>query len=310
MSLQQINGNQISSTTQALISSLQFANNNSVLQLPSGTTQQRPTGVSYGTVRFNTTEDKVEVYVTNSDGQGGDGWSLVGAGGPHVGTRDTSYIRTNSTSINENITIGSVANGGDQFARGLAAGPIEVANGYTLTIEDGASFYVIGDESSSYSYENVNVYHVLDNVGGRFDVSATRESITSYRLAANDTNVNINYTSSNVYWVTNITSNFGINLTNLPISNINTGGTDANRAFGFTIMYYNGSNRYRPSGNILVNGSSVATAAWYGGNAPALLTANRFINIGVTLIRVTEYTDDFGATSTTWKAYLQFNEFA
>lgn len=310
MALTQVNGNQISSSTIALITQLSFLNTNSVFQLPSGTQAQRPSSVAYGAMRFNTSQDKVEVYVTNSDGQGADGWSLVGAGGPHLGTKDTSYIRTNSTSIDENITIGATANGGDQFARGLVAGPIAIASGYTLTIEDGASFYIIGDESSNYAYENVNVYSVLDNVGGRFDVSAVRESITSYRLADGDANVNINNSSSNIYWVTNLTSNFGINLTNLPVSNIATGGVDANRAFGFTIMYYNGSNRYRPSGNILINGSSVATATWYGGSPPATLTASRFVNVGVTLIRVTEYTDNFGTTSTSWKAYLQFNEFA
>jgi hypothetical protein len=123
---------------------LSFLNANSIFQLPIGTTAQRPTGVSVGTLRFNTTEDKVEVYVSNSDGQGTDGWSFVGAGGPHVGTKDTSYIRTNSTIIDENITIGPIANGGIQYTNAYAAGPVEVANGFTLTIEDGANFYLIG----------------------------------------------------------------------------------------------------------------------------------------------------------------------
>lgn len=309
MALTQVNGNQISSSTVALISQLSFLNTNSLFQLPSGTQLQRPSSAAYGAMRFNTTQDKVEVYVTNSDGQQTDGWSLVGAGGPHVGTKDTSYIRTNSGNIDENITIGSTFNGGDQYSRALVAGPISIAAGYTVTVETNASFYIIGDESSSYSYENVNVYNILDNVGGRFDVSAVRESVTSYRLSDGDANVTINNSLSNIYWVTNLTNNFGINLTNLPITDIATGGVDANRAFGFTIMYYNSSNRYRPSGNILINGSSVASATWYGGSPPATLTANRFVNIGVSLIRVTEYTDNFGTTSTSWKAYLQLNEY-
>jgi hypothetical protein len=63
MALTQINGNQISTSTQALITQLSFLNSDSILRLPAGTTAQRPTGVSFGTLRFNTTEDKVEVYV-------------------------------------------------------------------------------------------------------------------------------------------------------------------------------------------------------------------------------------------------------
>jgi hypothetical protein len=85
MAVTLINGNQISSLTNATINQLQFTNTTSILQLPTGTTVQRPSTAAYGTMRFNTTEDKVEVYVTNSNGQGLDGWSFVGAGGPHVG---------------------------------------------------------------------------------------------------------------------------------------------------------------------------------------------------------------------------------
>lgn len=309
MALQQINGNQISTSTNAIINSLSFLNTNSILQLPTGTTAQRPTGIAYGTMRFNTTQDKVEVFCTNSDGQGTDGWVLVGAGGPHVGTKDTSYIRTNSASIDENITIGPTANGGAQFTNAYAAGPIEIASGYTMTIENGAAFYVIGEDPDNYTYENVNVTGVLDVTAGRLDIDAMREKMASYRLNFADTMVNIDYAAASIYYLTNINNNFDINILNLPVTSIGLGGVDSQQAYGFTVMYFNGSNRYRPTANIYINGSFATTATWFGGSVPSTLTANREITVGLTLVRVTQYTDALGGTSTTWKAYLQFNEF-
>lgn len=139
MALTQINGNQISSSTAALITQLSFLNSNSILQLPVGTTGQRPTGVTYGTIRFNSTLDSVEVYKSDSDGQGTDGWGSVGGGGPSRG-RD-SVIRTNRNYINENIIVGSSQ--GEQFTNGMSAGPVTISPGFTVTIDTGGSWSIV-----------------------------------------------------------------------------------------------------------------------------------------------------------------------
>lgn len=139
MALTRISGNQISTTTSAIISTLSFANTNSIMQLPTGTTAQRPTGVTYGSIRFNTTIDNVEVWKSDSDGQGTDGWGAIGGGGPSRG-RD-SVIRTNRNYINENINIGTSA--GETFANGMSAGPVSIQNGYTVTIESGANWSIV-----------------------------------------------------------------------------------------------------------------------------------------------------------------------
>jgi hypothetical protein len=133
MALTQINGNQISTSTQALITQLSFLNANSIFQLPIGTTAQRPSGVSFGTVRFNTTLDSVEVYKANSDGQGTNGWGSVGGGGPSQG-RD-SIIRTNRNFIDENITVGPSQ--GEQFTQGFSIGPITIQTGIVTVDTDG-----------------------------------------------------------------------------------------------------------------------------------------------------------------------------
>ena len=54
MALTKISGNQISPTTEAIITNLSFLNQDSVLTLPSGTTANQPTGISFGTLRYNT----------------------------------------------------------------------------------------------------------------------------------------------------------------------------------------------------------------------------------------------------------------
>ena len=138
MALTKISGNQISQSTSAIITTLSFFSTNSVFRLPAGTTGNRPTGISVGTMRFNTSLDSAEIYKAD-DGTGSAGWSPVAGGGPSLGT--DSIIRTNPTTISENITVGPTA--GNEFANGMSAGPITVANGFTVTVESGGSWSVV-----------------------------------------------------------------------------------------------------------------------------------------------------------------------
>jgi hypothetical protein len=141
MALTKISGNQIATTTEAILTALSFASQTSVLRLPAGTTANQPEGVSVGSIRFNTDLDAAEIYVTD-DGTGNPGWAPVSGGGPALGT--DSIVRTNHNIIGENITVGPVANGNDaKYTNGMSAGPITIANGYTVTIESGASWSVV-----------------------------------------------------------------------------------------------------------------------------------------------------------------------
>ena len=138
MAIARISGNQISTATEAIITTLSFLNTDSVFRLPVGTQAQRPTGVSPGTIRFNTDTDAAEIYKAD-DGTGNAGWSAVSGGGPALGS--DSVIRTNPATIEENITVGPTA--GDEFANGMSAGPMTIANGYTVTVESGGSWSVV-----------------------------------------------------------------------------------------------------------------------------------------------------------------------
>ena len=137
MAISRISGNQISTSTEAIITTLSFLNSNSVLRIPAGTQAQRPTGVSVGTIRFNTDVDAAEIYKAD-DGSGSAGWAPISGGGPSLG--EDSVIRTNPNTISENITVGPTA--GSEFANGMSAGPITIANGYTITIESGGAWSV------------------------------------------------------------------------------------------------------------------------------------------------------------------------
>ena len=139
MAISRVRGNQIATSTQAIITTLSFLNTNSVLRLPSGTTAQRPTGVSIGTLRFNSTIDQAEIYKAD-DGTGSAGWSPVAGGGPAIGT--DSIIRTNHNQIQENLTVGPTANNGAEFTNGMSAGPISINSGFTVTVESGAAWSV------------------------------------------------------------------------------------------------------------------------------------------------------------------------
>ena len=140
MAISRISGNQISTSTEAIITTLSFLNTSSVFRLPAGTAAQRPSGVSPGTLRFNTDLDAAEIYKSD-DGTGSPGWTSVSGGGPAIG--DNSIIRTNSNTIAQNLTVGATANNGAEYANGMSAGPITINSGFTVTIETGASWSVV-----------------------------------------------------------------------------------------------------------------------------------------------------------------------
>lgn len=143
MALSKINQNQISTSTSALITSLSFLNTNSVLQLPSGNTAERPTGINFGTIRYNNQIDRAEIYTQNGTSNGVPGWVPVGFETGLDG--GNAFIRTNGTSITQNITIGPTANGDQKYTYGLLVGDVTIANNVTVTIENNASLSIIGD---------------------------------------------------------------------------------------------------------------------------------------------------------------------
>ena len=131
MAITRISGNQIADTTSAIVDTLGFLDNESILRLPTGTTGNRPEGVSVGTLRFATDIDSAEIYKADADGQGNPGWTSVGGGGAAVG--NDGLIRTNNSNLTEDASVGSSQ--GDEFKHGHCVGPLTVDTGITLTIE-------------------------------------------------------------------------------------------------------------------------------------------------------------------------------
>merc|ERR1711981_1505936 len=103
-----------------------------------------------GTLVYNSTEDAAQMW--KADSGGSPGWASVGGGGPSIG--ENSIIRTNGPTISENLSVGPTANAGAEFTNGFSAGPITIGNGYTVTIENGATWNILGGDD--YSTFEVN----------------------------------------------------------------------------------------------------------------------------------------------------------
>lgn len=103
------------------------SNTGSVL-IPVGTTLERDATPTVGAERFN------------SDTQGWEGWNGVDwvsiGGGQMLGKATTKAIFYNSQMIAENLTV--VAG-----TSGLSAGPITIADGFSVTIESGANWSIV-----------------------------------------------------------------------------------------------------------------------------------------------------------------------
>jgi hypothetical protein len=141
MALQKIVGSNISPTTAALIRSLQFNSSSSYIGLPVGTTAQRPTGISYGTIRFNTTRDQAEIYNTQT---GIPDWNTIGSETGIDG--GDAFIRTNGTTITKNITLGPTANSDQKYTHGFLLGDITIDSGITVTVETGSQLIIIDEQ--------------------------------------------------------------------------------------------------------------------------------------------------------------------
>jgi len=143
MAVQKIRETQINTATAAQITSLTFLNTNSVLRLPVGDSTNRPASPAFGTIRFNTARDSVEVYVTDSDGFGLDGWKDVGAKTSNsIGTGE--IIRANPASISENLTIPAVGTD-SKFASSWTKAPsygITINNTFTVIVGANAEWTV------------------------------------------------------------------------------------------------------------------------------------------------------------------------
>tara|TARA_A200000159_G_scaffold164185_1_gene192876 strand:+ start:768 stop:1667 length:900 start_codon:yes stop_codon:yes gene_type:complete len=137
-------GNQIDATTRAIMEALQVTEQ---INLPTlNQSQINALGTpAYGTLVYNSTEDMAQIYLQDA-AQGVPGWDDVGGGGPSVG--EESIIRTNGPQIEQDLTVGPTANGGAEFTNGFTAGPITIQNGRTVTIENGASWFLLGGEDN------------------------------------------------------------------------------------------------------------------------------------------------------------------
>jgi hypothetical protein len=99
----------------------------SSLQVPVGTTAQRPTGAD-GKVRYNSDLDKYEGY---------NGSSWLSLGGGAVGGGSNAAFYENDTNITEDYTITAGKNA-------MTAGPITIDSGVTVTIPSGSCWTLVG----------------------------------------------------------------------------------------------------------------------------------------------------------------------
>lgn len=107
-------------------SSYYVFNSTNAVNLPVGTTAQRPTGTT-GDIRFNSSTIKFEGY-------NGSTWTSVG-GGATGGGSDEIFIE-NGQVVNSNYTLTSNKNA-------MSTGPITVANGVTVTVPSGSRWVII-----------------------------------------------------------------------------------------------------------------------------------------------------------------------
>ena len=136
MATTRISDNQIDEATSAIITTLSFLNTNSVFKIPVGDEANRPGTPAVGMLRFNTTNDKAEIYVADADGDGNAGWINLGAGAGGAANLlgAGSNIRGNPKTIAEDIIIPDPATD-PTYENSFTIGPsLSIASGFTVTV--------------------------------------------------------------------------------------------------------------------------------------------------------------------------------
>ena len=149
MSITRISDNQIQDATSAIIDALTFLNNDSVLKLPVGDSSEsdRPASPAIGMLRFNTDEDRPEVYIGRARNSQ-PGWKNVGNFGGGLG--DYVLIRGNSKTIDEDIEIPSPSTGDYTYENAFTVGPvITISSPYIVTVPDGVRWEILDVISTS-----------------------------------------------------------------------------------------------------------------------------------------------------------------
>jgi len=202
---------------------------------------------------YNTTEDMAQIYKADA-AQGVPGWDDVGGGGPSLG--EDSIIRTNGKNIQENITVGATANGGPEFANGATIGPVQIDNGFTVTVENGASWNIVGEEDSSTA-EFVEMSSGNITSTGTLHFSETKESITFYETTGSITH---DFNNNNTIFVRKTGGgNFTLNVNNVP--------TD-NAGYTITVIIEDSGGSGIPT-TLNVDGVG-QTIKWSGGSQPGM----------------------------------------
>lgn len=98
-----------------------------VIDLPVGTTAERPGTPNNGMIRYNSTLARYEGY-------SGSAWGQLGGGATGGGTDQVFY--TNGQTVNTDFTLAGTLNA-------MSAGPIAVASGVTITVSSGATWTVV-----------------------------------------------------------------------------------------------------------------------------------------------------------------------
>ena len=98
-----------------------------VLDLPAGTTAQRPGSPNSGMIRFNSD-------LVTFEGYNGSGWGKIGGGAAGGGTDDIFY--ENGQTVTTNYTLTTSKNA-------MSAGPITINSGVTVTIPSGQTWVIV-----------------------------------------------------------------------------------------------------------------------------------------------------------------------
>tara|TARA_Y100001968_G_scaffold52491_1_gene43440 strand:+ start:199 stop:639 length:441 start_codon:yes stop_codon:yes gene_type:complete len=144
MATTRISDNQIAEATAATITTLNFLHTTSEFKIPVGDTATRPATPAVGMMRFNTENDKAEIYVADFDGDGNPGWINLGAGAGGAASvlGDFNNIRGNPKTIAEDIEIPDPSTD-KTYENSFSLGPtLTIANGFSVTVPSGVSWVI------------------------------------------------------------------------------------------------------------------------------------------------------------------------
>jgi len=195
-------------------------NSSNAIRLPSGTTAQRPTSLTSGLLRYNTTESNLEYYKSG-------GWTLIGSSGILSTSDNANIIDLNSDSLNIVIDSSTLTTG-NTASFTVISSVIDMYDGsISLLHLNSGSITMLSDVYNINNSTGSNILTLTtSSITATSNIITLNSSLTTFQSSITNINVSDSFslTSGDIVSINGSVTNIQGSITNIIGDSVNISG--------------------------------------------------------------------------------------